>query len=245
MTHEAPPPILVLGDPRLQTPCPAVGAAYPGLDRDLARLIAALSDVRARVGFGRALAAPQIGLARRIIAMDLGAGPFVLIDPEILWRSDEMFAVWDDCFSVPDRLVRVRRHASISLRFRDHALRVREWTRLPPDLSELAQHEIDHLDGILMVDRMDGADAVQPMTRRAELVDAARPGHRLSLARIAEAARSIDPVFLHSPALVSEPLSEHARCTLTLKVETVNPIRSFKGRGVDYFLTKATEAGER
>jgi threonine dehydratase/peptide deformylase len=245
MVHEDSPPILVLGDPRLRIHCPAVGAAYPELEGDRARLTAALTGVRARLGFGRALAAPQIGLARRIIAMDLGAGPFVLIDPEILWRSDETFAVWDDCFSVPDRLVRVRRHRSISLRFCDHALRARTWTRLPPDLSELVQHEIDHLDGVLMVDRTDGADAVQPMARRAELVDTVRPAHRLSLTRIAEAARSIDPVFLRSPALVCEPLSERARCALTLKVETINPIRSFKGRGADYFVAKAALAGER
>ncbi len=154
-------PILVLGDPRLQIRCPVVGERYPELERDLARLTAALAEARARLGFGRAISAPQIGLIRRIIAMDLGAGPFVLIDPEILWRSEETAAVWDDCLSVPGRLVRVRRHHSISLRFRDHALRVRAWSRLPFDLSELVQHELDHLDGILMVDRSDGADAVQ------------------------------------------------------------------------------------
>jgi threonine dehydratase/peptide deformylase len=238
-------PILVLGDPRLRAPCPAVAAPYPGLDRDLARVTCALAEARARLGFGRALAAPQIGVARRIIAMDLGAGPFVLIDPEIVWQSDEMLPVWDDCLSVPDRLVRVRRHRSISLRFRDHAFRVRDWPRLPFDLAELVQHEIDHLDGVLMVDRSDGADAVQPMARRAELVDAARPAHRLSLARIAEAARSVDPVFLRSPQLACEPLSALARAALTLKIETVNPIRSFKGRGADTFVGQAARAGER
>jgi threonine dehydratase/peptide deformylase len=243
--HEDATLILVLGDPRLRVRCPAVGAPDPGLARDLARVTAALAEARARLGFGRALAAPQIGLARRIIAMDLGAGPFVLIDPEIVWRSDDTLAVWDDCLSVPDRLVRVRRHRSISLRFRDHAFRVRDWPHLPFDLSELVQHEIDHLDGVLMVDRSDGADAVQPMARRAELVDAARPAHRLSLARIAEAARCVDPVFLRSPQLACEALSGLARCSLTLKVETVNPIRSFKGRGADYFVGKAVEAGER
>jgi threonine dehydratase/peptide deformylase len=238
-------PILVLGDPRLQLRCPAVGDRYPELDRDLARLTAALAEARARLGFGRAISAPQIGVMRRIIAMNLGAGPFVLIDPEILWRSDDTEAVWDDCLSVPDCVVRVRRHRSISLRFRDHAFRVRTWSRLPFDLSELLQHELDHLDGILMVDRPDGPDAVQPIARRAELVETARPQHRLSLARIAEAARCIAPAFLGSPQLTCAPLSERARCDLTLKVETVNPIRSFKGRGADYFLTKAVEAGER
>ncbi len=238
-------PILVLGDPRLQIRCPEVGARYPDLTRDLARLTTALAEARARLGFGRAIAAPQIGVMRRIIAMDLGAGPFVLIDPEILWRSEDTAEVWDDCLSVPDRLVRVRRHRSISLRYRDHALRSRTWSQLPFDLSELVQHELDHLDGVLMVDRADGDEAVQPIARRAELVDAARPQHRLSLARIAEAARSIAPAFLRSPQLRCAPLSELAGCDVTWKIETINPIRSFKGRGADYFVATAVEAGEQ
>src|SRR5512142_1282332 len=98
--HEPATPILVVGDPRLRIRCPAVGAPDPGLARDLAQVTAALAEARARLGFGRALAAPQIGLARRIIAMDRGAGPFVLIDPEIVWRSADTLAVWDDCLSV-------------------------------------------------------------------------------------------------------------------------------------------------
>lgn len=67
--------------------------------------------------------------------------------------------------------------------------------------------------------------------------------HRLSLDRIAEAARSIDPVFLHSPQFLSEPLSEQLGCQLTLKVETVNPIRSFKGRGTDFFVQQLVRRG--
>jgi threonine dehydratase len=60
--------------------------------------------------------------------------------------------------------------------------------------------------------------------------------HRLSLANIAEAARTIDPVFLHTPQFVSERLSAGLGCELTLKVETINPIGSFKGRGVSYYI---------
>jgi threonine dehydratase/peptide deformylase len=221
--------VLVIGDPRLRTRCEPVAAGYAGLAADVARLTEALGELRARTGFGRGLAAPQLGIARRIVVMDLGAGPFVLVDPELTWRSAELFDVWDDCFSVPDRLVRVRRHSSVSLRFRDGALRPREWTRLPPDLSELVQHELDHLDGVLMTDR---GEAEQPAARRAELVE--RPVRRLDLGRIADAARRIDPVFLRSPQFPSEPIGERLGCRLTLKVETVNPIRSFKGRGADY-----------
>jgi threonine dehydratase len=68
---------------------------------------------------------------------------------------------------------------------------------------------------------------------------------RLSLERIAEAAARIDPVFLRSPQVVCEPLVDRLGCRVTLKVETVNPIRSFKGRGADYFVQKAIDGGER
>jgi len=150
MDNPGPPAILVLGDPRLRARCDAVEQVDHG---DLDRIAAALAGARAQLGFGRAIAAPQIGLLRRIIVVDLGAGPFAVINPEITWRSDEMFEVWDDCFSVPDRLVRVRRHRSISLAFRDRGFRRRQWPRLPAELSELLQHEIDHLDGVLTLDR--------------------------------------------------------------------------------------------
>ena len=70
------------------------------------------------------------------------------------------------------------------------------------------------------------------------------PTHRLSLARIAEAAQCIDPVFLHSPQYSCEPLGELLKCDVTLKVETQNPIRSFKGRGADYFVGKFLEENE-
>ncbi|HEY0477173.1 MAG TPA: pyridoxal-phosphate dependent enzyme [Kofleriaceae bacterium] len=243
MTHATgAPEILVIGDPRLRAPC----APVERVDRDeLARLAAALSEARARLGFGRAIAAPQIGVPRRFVMVDLGAGPFAVINPEITWRSDELFEVWDDCLSVPGRLVRVRRHRSISLVFRDEAFRPRLWRELPADLAELLQHEIDHLDGVLMVDRAVDDAAIRPMAERAELVDAARPSHRLSLDRIAEAARVIDPVFVGSPQYVCEPLAEVAGCRLTLKVETANPIRSFKGRGADYAVGKLAEQGQR
>jgi threonine dehydratase len=58
----------------------------------------------------------------------------------------------------------------------------------------------------------------------------------ISVEHIREAARVIDPVFLHSPQFVSEPLSKRIGVTTVLKVESVNPIRSFKGRGPDYLL---------
>ncbi len=68
--------------------------------------------------------------------------------------------------------------------------------------------------------------------------------HRLSVESIEEASKTIDPAFLHSPQFEIEALSRDLGCHLTLKVETTNPIRSFKGRGADYFLEKVTERGD-
>jgi len=65
------------------------------------------------------------------------------------------------------------------------------------------------------------------------------PSHRLSLERIEQAAQIIDPVFLHSPQFVCEPLSDQIGVRLALKIETLNPIRSFKGRGADLLVSRA------
>jgi threonine dehydratase len=68
-------------------------------------------------------------------------------------------------------------------------------------------------------------------------VQSPRLDHRLSLERIAEAAKVIDPVFLNSPQYRAEPLESALGCRVVVKVETINPIRSFKGRGAGYFVS--------
>ncbi len=236
-------PILVSGDARLRQRSTEIEVVDSGLMGEASRLIATLRDFRERSGFGRAISAVQVGVMKRLVAMNLGAGPFILINPEITWRSDETFLVWDDCLSVPDVLVHVRRHSSISLTYRDHRFRERHWKHLPPDLSELIQHELDHLNGVLMTDLAEGEGAIQPLSRWAELVGAARPQSRLSLDNIKEAVARIDPVFTESAQYDCEPLSQALGTRLTLKIETLNPIRSFKGRGASYFVHKAVESG--
>jgi len=73
-------------------------------------------------------------------------------------------------------------------------------------------------------------------TRRTPVQAAKKNTSRLSVARIAEAAKLIDPVFLNSPQFQSETLGEQIGAEIVLKVETINPIRSFKGRGADFLL---------
>lgn len=238
-----PVPILIAGDSRLRQRSGEVRSTDEALSARASSLIATLRDFRDRSGFGRAISAPQIGWMERVVAMNLGATPFILINPELTWRSEETFMVWDDCLSVPDVLVHVRRHASVSLTYRDHRFRRREWKHLPADLSELVQHELDHLNGVLMTDLAEGEEPIQPLSRWAELVGSSRPGSRLSLENIRDAVSLIDPVFTRSPQYECEALSHELGTPLTLKVETTNPIRSFKGRGASYFVNRAMATG--
>ena len=169
-----PLPILTEGDPRLLRPAAPVGPLTERVRVEARRLAATLRAFQLREGFGRAIAAPQVGIGKRMIAVDLGEGPRILFDPEITWRSEETFWLWDDCMSVPGKLVYLERHASISLRFRNEQGEEERWERLPAERAELLQHELDHLDGVLMIERAGRAQDIQPASRRAELIDPQR-----------------------------------------------------------------------
>jgi peptide deformylase len=139
--------ILQLGDPRLHERCAEVTAAIPDTLRDLADTLA---DFRARTGFGRGISAPQIGVLQRAIFIRMPAGfAGALVNPRIEWMSPERFELWDDCFSFPDLLVRVSRSAAIRVAYLDEHGKSQIVEANDQALSELLQHEIDHLDGIL------------------------------------------------------------------------------------------------
>lgn len=170
----APAPVLLAGAPGLaQVARPVPRPATAELRAQAARLVATLEEFRSTHGFGRGIAAPQIGVSLRLLALDLGSGPFVLCDPVITRRSPETFTMWDDCMSFPQLLVRVRRHVSIDLEYSGLDGRRHLWPRLEQPHAELLQHEVDHLDGILALERADGPGAV--VTREAFEQD--REGH--------------------------------------------------------------------
>lgn len=146
--------ILILGDPALRQKSAEVkDFKSPEILSEMEDLKEALERFRAEKGFGRGIAAIQIGIPKRMIALNLGKGTFVIFNPEIIFRSGELFTMWDDCMSFPDLLVRVKRYKTISLRYQDEEGTPREWPNLSQAESELLQHEIDHLAGILAVDR--------------------------------------------------------------------------------------------
>ena len=111
-----------------------------------------LMAFREKYNAGRAIAAPQIGAMKRVVYMYIGE-PVVFINPVLDLKSTEMMELWDDCMSFPDLLVKVYRHQRCRITYRDANWDGTTSMTLEEDLSELLQHEVDHLDGILAVQR--------------------------------------------------------------------------------------------
>ncbi|HAN77471.1 MAG TPA: formylmethionine deformylase [Bacteroidales bacterium] len=140
--------ILKLGDERLyQISEPVTDFNTAGLAEIEEKLHEAMFDFRAKYQVGRAIAAPQIGIFMRIIYLNMGE-PVLMINPELSNFSDETFELWDDCMSFPNLLVKVKRHKFCTLTYTNRKLE-KITQQLTDDVSELLQHEYDHLNGIL------------------------------------------------------------------------------------------------
>lgn len=143
--------IIQLGDPLLRE----ISRPLP----DAARAARVLEDLRDTLhefqrtsGFGRGISAVQIGVPVRVIYMEFEGVCYCLINPEFDFLSEEKFRLWDDCFSFPNLLVQLERSVTVRLHYMDET-GVRRELAASDAFSELIQHEMDHLDGILSVDR--------------------------------------------------------------------------------------------
>lgn len=140
--------ILLLGNPELYEVSEPVAAdewqSLPGIVRDLHDTLFAF---RAEHGRGRAIAAPQIGVRKRIIYMHIHT-PMVFVNPVLIYPDDRLMEVMDDCMSFPGLFVKVLRHERCIIRCQDAMEREAEMG-FTGELAELLQHEYDHLDGIL------------------------------------------------------------------------------------------------
>ncbi|TCO70181.1 peptide deformylase [Marinisporobacter balticus] len=107
---------------------------------------------REKYGFGRAIAAPQINELYRVIYMNFDGKSIAFINPKLEAIGDEKFVMWDDCMSYPGVEVKLYRYKKVRVYYKDL-----EWNdcvvEFEGDLAELIQHEYDHLDGILAVQR--------------------------------------------------------------------------------------------
>ena len=140
--------ILLLGDPKLyEVSEPVLREELEELRPVFQELFNCIRDFRRKHGFGRAIAAPQIGVQKRLICM-LTDRPRVIINPELEFVGEETMEVMDDCMSFPGLLVRVKRHRRCILRYLNENWEPCE-EQMEDDMAELIQHEYDHLDGIL------------------------------------------------------------------------------------------------
>ena len=143
--------ILQLGDPLLRA------VSTPASDASATRLIfrdlrATLHEFRRTHGFGRGISAVQIGEPIRLIYIEMAGEEYALVNPELESRSAETFRLWDDCFSFPDLLVYLERAQSVVIRYQDERGAPKR-IEASGAFSELLQHELDHLDGVLAIDR--------------------------------------------------------------------------------------------
>ncbi|MGN0942094.1 MULTISPECIES: peptide deformylase [Fusobacterium] len=106
-----------------------------------------LLDFKEKYHAGRAIAAPQIGVKKRLLYMFIDK-PVIFINPVLEFPDDEMMKVLDDCMSFPNLLVKVKRYKRCRIKYLDMDWKEQEIS-LEGDLAELLQHEYDHLDGIL------------------------------------------------------------------------------------------------
>jgi len=144
--------ILLLGNPDLLKICSEVHKheldAVQPIIRDLFDTMARFQSEH---GWGRAIAAPQIGAHRRIVCMYVDQ-EIAMINPVLSHHSEEQITVWEDCMSFPDLLVKLSNARQCRLTYRDENWQQHE-VELTDDYAELLQHEVDHLNGVLAVQR--------------------------------------------------------------------------------------------
>lgn len=113
---------------------------------------------------GVGLAAPQVGVSKRMIVIDASqeedeeghhkkGNPMFLINPEIIYKSEETIFFCEGCLSVPGQRADVERHQKIIVRYQDKSGHTRQ-IEAEDYLAVVLQHEIDHLDGILYIDHL-------------------------------------------------------------------------------------------
>ena len=114
---------------------------------------------------GVGLASTQVGILKRVIILDVGEGPIKIVNPEIVEKSNETESLEEGCLSLPDIRIHITRPTSVVVKGRDLKNNPVEY-RAEGLLARVFQHEIDHLNGILIIDR---ASAVQRSLLKSKL----------------------------------------------------------------------------
>ena len=169
--------IVEVPDPRLRAVCEPVAEVDEGV-RQLAADM--LDSMYAAKGIG--LAAPQVGVDRRVLVIDLQEGrdaedkpirdPHAYINPELLWVSDELSTYSEGCLSIPEQYAEVARPAQCRVAWSDEQGERHE-AEMDGLLATCMQHEIDHLNGVLFTDRLSRLKRDMMMKKLAKMRKAA------------------------------------------------------------------------
>ena len=144
-------PIITIPDPILRKKALPVERVDDALRQVADDMLATMYDAP-----GIGLAAPQIGLSRRLVVLDTSGDeeakrPLVLINPQILKLGDERRVYEEGCLSIPDVKIEIERPATLTVRFLDRDGKAQELTA-DGLLATAIQHEVDHLEGRLIID---------------------------------------------------------------------------------------------
>ena len=144
-------PILTIPDPILRKKAKPIERVDAELRRLMDDMLATMYDAP-----GIGLAAPQIGVSRRLIVMDPAKdeapkSPIVMVNPQVLERSAELRVHEEGCLSIPDYTAEIERPARTRVAYIDREGKEQEM-ELEGIWSTLVQHEIDHLNGVLFID---------------------------------------------------------------------------------------------
>ena len=146
-------PIVLAPDPRLKVKCRPIAAVDDAVRRFMDDMLETMYDAP-----GIGLSAPQVGDSRRIIVVDLARdpeppAPIRMANPEIVAFSDDIRIGEEGCLSLPEHYAEVERPATIKVRYLDENNETQE-LEASGLLSACIQHELDHLDGVLLVDHI-------------------------------------------------------------------------------------------
>lgn len=145
--------IILVPDPVLKTEAKQVQTVGTDIQKQLDRMLQTMYDAP-----GIGLAANQVGLLNRVIVMDLAdreegehADPWFMVNPEVIWESEEMSVMQEGCLSIPQQFADVERPAQVRVKYLDYDGKQAEM-EASGLLSHCVQHEIDHLNGVLFTD---------------------------------------------------------------------------------------------
>ena len=159
-------PILIHPDPRLKKLCDPVAEITPEIAQLAEDMLETMYDAP-----GVGLAAPQIGVTKRVIVLDCSKEqdarrPLAMVNPEVIWESEDQSRYEEGCLSIPEQYAEVARPAEVRVRWLglDGSLQEEQFAGL---WATCVQHEIDHLNGRLFIDFL-GPLKRQMITRKME-----------------------------------------------------------------------------